>query len=38
MPWSRWPDAIAVEIQRQSGSQVASLFDGTVSKNPTDTF
>jgi long-chain acyl-CoA synthetase len=30
----RWPDAIAVEIQRQSGSQVASLFDGTVSTEP----
>ena len=26
----RWPSAIAVEIQRQSGSQVTSLFDGTV--------
>src|SRR4051794_13407654 len=26
----RWPLAIAVEIQRQSGSQVAPLFPGTV--------
>ncbi len=26
----RWPDAIAVEIQRQQGSQVTSLFEGTV--------
>jgi long-chain acyl-CoA synthetase len=30
----RWPQAIAVEIQRQSGSQVASLFEGTVSTEP----
>jgi long-chain acyl-CoA synthetase len=29
-----WPDAIAVEIQRQSGSQVTPLFDGTVSTEP----
>jgi len=30
----RWPDAIAVEIQRQSGSQVTNLFAGTVASEP----
>ena len=31
---NRWPQAIAVEIQRQSGSHVVPLFEGTVSTEP----